>query len=98
MLELGSTAKLIRESKGLNTYDASRKLRVSEPFLRHLEADGIQPSTELIDRYREVFGVDIYVLAWCLNGDVESLPSPIREQARALTEAWKEQLGEIANQ
>jgi hypothetical protein len=49
----------------------------------------------LLDRFRDLWGVDLYILAWCQHGDVEKLPPAIRKSARALAESWKKSLGAV---
>ncbi len=59
---------------------------------RNIEKNRAAPSQKLIDKYREEWGVDLYVLAWCQNGDLETLPEPMRQAAAALAEGWQQQV------
>lgn len=90
---LGKTARHLRETQGLNQREAAELLDVSVVHLCNIENNKSAPSPALIERYRELWGVDLYVLAWCLNGDIKKLPPAIRKPAEELAKAWNKQLG-----
>lgn len=92
MIKLGNTARTLRESRGLTQRDAAALLGVSVVHFCNVENNKSAPSRALIDRYREVWGVDVYVLAWCLHGDTSQLPPAVRKSATALTRAWRNEL------
>ena len=95
MIDLGETAAFIRESRGLTQRAAAEKLSITPVHLCNIEKGKAHPSHELLRKYREVMGVDLYVLAWCRNGDIDKLPAPIRESAKSLSAAWHEDLAAI---
>lgn len=90
---LGKTARYIREAQGLNQREAAQQLGISDVHLCNVENNKSSPSSALIDRYRELWSVDLYVLAWCLNGDASQLPASIQKPAEQLAKAWRKQLG-----
>jgi transcriptional regulator with XRE-family HTH domain len=92
MIKLGSAARSLRESLGLRQKDVADRLGISTVYLCNIENDKANPSPALLQKYREKWGIDLYVLAWCLYGDVERLPAGVRKQAAALAHAWKRQL------
>jgi transcriptional regulator with XRE-family HTH domain len=47
------------------------------------------PAIELV---RETFGIDIYVLAYCLYNDTSKLPPRIQELLAELRDEWTEQI------
>ena len=96
MIRLGSTARYLREMHGLTQRAAARKLGVSVVHLCNVENDKASPSNDLLGRYRQCWGIDLYVLAWCLHGDMEKLPKTVREPMAALARAWQEQLETVA--
>ena len=96
MLQLGHIARRVRESKGLTQIAAAKLLGISNVHLCNLEGDKAQPSPELLARYRDLWGVDLYVVAWCLSGEINRLPPGVREAGRRLTDAWREVLGQLA--
>jgi hypothetical protein len=46
-----------------------------------------------MDRYRRLWGVDVYILAWCLFGDPNDLPRSVRRPMIELGKAWRKELG-----
>lgn len=95
MIKLGSTARYLRESQGVSQKRAAELLEVSVVHLCNVENDKSAPSSALMDRYRDLWGVDLYVLAWCLHGDIEKLPAALRKPASELARGWKERLLEL---
>jgi len=92
MILLGNTARELRESRGLNQKETAELLGISAVHLCNFENDKSAPSIDLIGKYRSQFGVDLYVLAWCLHGDVDSMPKGVRAATRKLADAWRTQL------
>jgi transcriptional regulator with XRE-family HTH domain len=95
MIHLGKTAKYLRERKGLSQKAAADALGISQVHLSNIENNKALPSPNLLDRYRELWGVDLYVLAWCLFGDPNQLPKAVRKPMQELGDAWRRQLGEV---
>lgn len=96
MIKLGTTARYLREMHGLNQKAAAEELGVTVVHLCNIEKDRATPSPRLMERYRECWGIDLYILAWCLHGDMEKLPESVREPMAALAEAWQDQLRDVA--
>jgi len=92
MIKLGSTIKYVRETKGLTQRSAAAALGVSDVHLCNLEHDKARPSAELLGKIHQEWNVDLYVLAWCLHGDVKRLPKGIRAPMEKLAAAWRSDL------
>jgi len=92
MVSIGQTAKNVRATLGITQREAADRLEVSSVHLCNIENDKSFPSPALLARYREEFGVDLYVLAWCRHGNVEKLPRSVRSAARKLHQAWETEL------
>jgi transcriptional regulator with XRE-family HTH domain len=90
MIHVGQTARQLRESLGLTQVEMAEALGLSSIYISKIENDHSFPTRQVIERYREKFGVDLYVLAWCQHGDIEKLPVAVRESASALAKAWEE--------
>ncbi len=88
-MNLGEHAHELRRSKALTQKAAADKLGITNVHLCNIENDVSIPSPDLLERMSELYGVDLYVYAWCQSGDVERLPGAIREAAAKLTKAWK---------
>ena len=89
MIHVGNTAREMRESLGLTQQEMAATLGVTNVHISNIENDKSFPSQQLIERYREKFGIDLYVLAWCRQGDVERLPPAIRKPAGELARAFQ---------
>lgn len=94
-LYLGNTARRVRESKGLTQKAAAEALGITQVHLSNIENNKGSPSSALLDRFRELWGIDLYILAWCLHGDPDDLPEPVRRPMRELAKAWLAELGEF---
>ncbi len=60
-IRLGQTARDVRKSLGLSQREAAEKLGITAVHLCNVEHDGSNPSKGLINRYSELFGVDLIV-------------------------------------
>jgi transcriptional regulator with XRE-family HTH domain len=92
IVKLGQAARYLRQAHQLTQKQAAELLGISEVYISNIENDRGNPSPELLARYRQLWDVDLYVLAWCLFGDVNKLPKPIREATQKLGEAWRREL------
>lgn len=88
MMKLGRTAKYIRKKAGLTQRDAAARLGITNVHLCNVERNHTAPSSALRGRYEEVFGVDLYITAWLLFGDVNKLPPLVRAPTRSLAAIW----------
>jgi transcriptional regulator with XRE-family HTH domain len=71
---------------------AAEALGVSYVHLSNVERGKTEPSTRLVERFKDIFGVDLHVLAWCLFEDEAKLPEPLRVHRRQLARAWRQVL------
>lgn len=95
MIYVGKTARQVRESLGLTQHELADRLGITNVHLSHIENNKAYPSPVLLARFQELFGIDLYVVAWCLDGDTSKLPKGVRESAERLARAWKEKLAEV---
>ena len=93
-MELGAAARNLRESFGITQRAAADRLGVSYVHLCNVEKGNSRPSPELVERYREVFGVDLYVYSWCTTGDAKKLPAGMRELTERMAEQWRKLIAE----
>jgi transcriptional regulator with XRE-family HTH domain len=96
MINLGRTAKHVRETFGLSQRDVAAKLGISSVHLCNVENGRSAPSPELVQRYFDMFGVDLYVLAFCLDGPSDRLSDGVRKAASRLGEIWKRELEKVS--
>jgi transcriptional regulator with XRE-family HTH domain len=95
MIHVGKTARHVRQSLGLTQQELADRLGITNVHLSHIENNKAYPSPALLERFRELYGIDLYVAAWCLHGNASKLPKSVREPAERLAQAWKEQLAEV---
>ena len=95
MIFVGKAALYLREKLGLTQREAAEKLQISYVHLSNLENDKAAPTRNVLEKFREVWGIDLYVLSWCMAGDHKKLPLPFRDPAKKLTEAWKKHIEEL---
>jgi transcriptional regulator with XRE-family HTH domain len=88
-MKFGETARELRESFGLTQRAAADRLGVSWVHLCNIENDKSRPSPELMEKYREVFGVDLYVYSWCLRPNLDKLPASMREVTQRMSGQWR---------
>lgn len=91
MIKLGGIARRVRESKNISQKDAAELLEVSVVHLCNIENNKSAPSADLIARYRDLWNIDLYVLAWCLKGSTDKLPKQVQKAASQLSAYWKSQ-------
>ena len=96
MIYLGETARYLRASLGMTQRAAAEQLGISYVHLCNIENNKAMPSPGLLERFRELWDVDLYVLAWCLHGDTNKLPKALRKPMAELAKAWQQQLGSLA--
>ena len=94
MTSVGKSARALREQLGLSQKEAAAQLGISNVHLCNLEKDNSHPSPELQARYRELWGVDLYVFAWCRDGDADHLPKQLRAAAKSLAAGWQQLIDE----
>jgi len=72
--------------------EAAGLLGITTVHLCNIENNKAMPSAALIEKYRRLWGVDIYVLAWCERGQSSDLPVAVRNAADKLARLWLRQL------
>jgi transcriptional regulator with XRE-family HTH domain len=92
MLNLGETARELRERCGISQVVAAKRLGITQVHLSNIENDKARPSPDLLAKYRIVFGVDLYVYAFCTRGDLGGLPKPLRDASTRLADVWRNEL------
>lgn len=91
-VSLGKTSLYLRNCLELKQKEMAEALGVSVVHYCNIENGKSLPSAELVERYRELWNVDLHVLAWSMFGDVSKLPRPLQESAARLADLWKREL------
>jgi transcriptional regulator with XRE-family HTH domain len=91
-LYVGRTSRYLRECLGLKQKKMAEQLGISVVHYCNIENNKSVPSPELVERYRELWDVDLHVLGWSLFGDTSRLPLPLQESAARIAEVWQNEL------
>jgi transcriptional regulator with XRE-family HTH domain len=92
---IGDVARELREQLEISQKDVADELGITQVHLCNIEKNKSKPSPSLLDRYRELWGIDLYVFAWCQHGNVKRLPQPMRDAATSLAEGWRHRIREM---
>lgn len=95
-IKLGDAARELRESLGITQRDAAFALGITDVHLCNIEKNRSAPSPSLMDKYRQEWGVDLYVFAWCRHGKTSDLPKAMQKAATTLLKGWNAQLELVA--
>ncbi len=90
MLPIGLTIRSLRKKHELTQRELADRLGVTVVHVCNVENGKSSPSPELIEKFQKLWGVDLYVLAWCQHGDTTQLPKELRKAANDLVRAWRE--------
>ncbi len=92
MIKLGEAIRYLRNRLGLSQRDAAEELGISFVHLSNIENGKASPSPEMLERFRDAWGIDIYMLAAGMFSDQKCVPKPLRGPLAALTKAWREEV------
>ena len=92
-LDMSAAAAYIRRVLGLTQRAAAEALGVTAVHLCNIERGRAQPSLGLIAKYDELWGVDLYVLAWCRNDRRVTMVRPEAVAIEDKLETWLHQQG-----
>lgn len=95
MISIGEAARYLRNRFGLSQRDAAAELGISYVHLSNIENGKALPSPTMLDKYREAWGIDLYMLAVGMFSDEETVPKPLRASVKAMTEAWKAEIEDV---
>lgn len=95
MIDIGQTVRYVRERRGMTQRAAAAALGVSAVHLSNVERSRTVPSSSLISRFNDVYGIDVYVLAFCLD-DNNGGSVGLRNARHTLADAMQEVLAESA--
>jgi len=88
-INLGKAAQELRLKLGLTVRDAAEELGVSYPHLSNIENGKASPSPEMIEKFHEAWGIDLYMYALAYHGEDRPTPKSLKAPVKALAEGWK---------
>ncbi len=66
----------------------AERLGITAVHLSNIENGKAIPSPKLLSKYQELWGIDLYVLAWCDEPNSDQLPPSVRAVAGELRNVW----------
>ena len=91
---LGRTIRTIRERIGESPDEMAAKLALDPAFLARLESGDETPMPWHIERFDEVYSVNLWTAMWCFFGDNTKLPEAVQRSASAITAMWDQDMAE----
>lgn len=76
MANIGDRIRFVRKNKGFSQIEFSSQLEITQSFLSGLERGRYQPTTDVLSRLANIYGVDIN---WLLTG--QGKPETVRPPA-----------------
>ena len=92
MIYLGQAAKFIRTRLGLSQRAAATELHISFVQINNIENAKSKPSAATLEKYRETWGIDLYMVAVTMFSDDSDVPAPLERPLRDLEAAWHKQI------
>lgn len=88
MIPLGKAAKWIRTEFGLSQRAAARELGITAVYLCLIEHGHRQPSLSMMEKFREAWGIDLYMVAATRFVDRKEYPPLIHAAMDRLEYMW----------
>jgi len=95
MIQLGEAARYLRTRLGLSQRVAADELGISFVHLNNIENGKASPSPEMLERFHDAWGIDLYMLAAGMFSDDDRVPKSLRAPLAALTKAWQQEVERI---
>jgi transcriptional regulator with XRE-family HTH domain len=95
MINLCDAARELRTRLGLSVRKAADELGISFVHLSNIENDKVSPSPEIIDRFRQTWGIDLYMYAVCKFSDLNEFPERVARPLERLKGAWEREIDEL---
>jgi transcriptional regulator with XRE-family HTH domain len=92
MIKFDEAVKYLRKQLGLSQRQAAGELGISFVHLNNIENGKASPSPEMLEKFRQTWGIDIYMLAAGMFSDTRRVPKHLREPLAAMTDAWREEI------
>jgi len=83
---------MIRDAVGWSKRRMAAEMGIAFGQWAQYEQGLVQLSLRRLDRFRELTGIDPYVLAYFLYVNTSKLPKPVQEKMEGLKEEWMTQM------
>lgn len=94
MICIGDAIRDLRGKLGLSQRKAAEAVGISHVHLNNLENGKTAPTTSILDKFFEAWGIDLYMYAVVLDKERERIPESLRGVVGRLETAWKREIDE----
>jgi transcriptional regulator with XRE-family HTH domain len=95
VINLCDAARELRSRIGLSVRRAADELGMSYVHLSNIENKKVSPSPEVIDRFRQAWGIDLYMFAVCKFSDLEEYLERVARPLERLRAAWEREIDDL---
>lgn len=88
-ISLGKAAQQLRNRLDLSLRDAAAELGVSYTHLCNIENGKASPSPEMLEKFHDAWGIDVYMYALAFFPEDREVPGPLKGPLKALEAACK---------
>lgn len=88
-INLGNAARDLRTKLNMSLREAASELGVSFVHLCNIENGKASPSPEVIEKFHDAWGIDLYMYAIAYHSSDRDTPKSLRGPVKALAEGWK---------
>ena len=92
MINLCDAARELRTRIGLSVRKAAEELGISYVHLSNIENNKVSPSPEIIDRFHQAWGIDLYMFAVCKFSDLNGFSERVARPLERLRVAWEHEI------
>ena len=91
-IPLGKAAQELRARLKLSLRQAAAELGVSYVHLCNIENGRASPSPEMLEKFHDAWGIDLYMYALAFFPDERKTPKVLKGPLDALTAGWKKHI------
>src|SRR4051812_27864817 len=88
-VSLGKAAQDLRSKMRLSLRQAAQEIGVSHVHLCHIENGKASPSPEMLEKFHDAWGIDLYMYALAFFPEDRETPKGLRAPVKALVVGWK---------
>lgn len=94
-ISLGKAAQDLRNRLKLSLRDAAAELEVSYGHLCNIENSKASPSPEMMEKFHDAWGIDLYMYALAFFPDDRETPKGLLPAVKVLEAGWKRHIEKI---
>src|ERR1700677_489429 len=94
-ISLGKAAKSLRGELNLSMRQAALELGISHVHLCNIENEKASPSPEMLEKFHDAWGIDLYMYALAFFPDDRKRPKGVESPMNALKAVWKRHIEKL---